>query len=476
MTNEEKYQARLRRYITALNNRKPDMIPIRPFAAEFTGRHAGFDCQQLTQHYPDAFEAMVRCCLDYDWDAVPASMVYVWTGITDAASTRYYGVPGVTVPPDRGFQYIEPPEEASFMRADEYDRLIDDPTAFLYEVWLPRTTRRIAAAGTAATFRHDVALVSSAMAMVNYFNAYGPHCARLRNVCGMPGALCGIFKAPLDILGDKFRGYIGLTMDLFEQPEKVMKACEALMPHLHWVAAATADPASQLPIGYWMHRGCVPFVTPDQFDNYYWPTVRPIIEELWRGGHQTLFYAEGNWDAHLDAFRQLPERSIVYHMDRSTPQRVHEKLHDKFALSGGVNNVMLAIGTPEQVRKEVRALIELLGRDGGYIMDASAIMQNDTRPENMQAMVETTRELGVYAMPDTPLEELSVKPHGAVPAGAIPQPMRRPAGRCITWDEHLEGLALSRAQIPGSAELAERVWDAVDANGAMYAWQMLLSF
>ena len=138
-------------------------------------------------------------------------------------------------------------------------------------------------------------------------------------------SLCGIFKAPLDILGDKFRGYIGLTMNLFEQPDKVMKACEALMPHLHWVAAATADPASQLPIGYWMHRGCVPFVTPEQFDDYYWPTVRPIIEELWRSGHQTLFYADGNWDTHLDAFHQLPERSIIYHMDRSTPRLVHEK-------------------------------------------------------------------------------------------------------------------------------------------------------
>src|SRR5674476_1265137 len=99
---EALYQARLRRYVTALNNGKPDRVPIRPFAAEFTGRHAGYTCQQLTQHYPDAFEAMVRCSEDYDWDAVPASMVYVWTGITDAATVRYYGVPGVDVPPDNG--------------------------------------------------------------------------------------------------------------------------------------------------------------------------------------------------------------------------------------------------------------------------------------------------------------------------------------------------------------------------------------
>ena len=74
----ELYQKRLRRFVTALNNRKPDMIPIRPFAAEFTGTHAGYDCQQMTQNYTDGFEAMIQCCKDYDWDAVPANMIYVW--------------------------------------------------------------------------------------------------------------------------------------------------------------------------------------------------------------------------------------------------------------------------------------------------------------------------------------------------------------------------------------------------------------
>ncbi len=470
---EALYQARLRRFVTALNNKKPDRVPIRPFAAEFTGRHAGYTCQQLTQHYPDAFEAMIQCCKDYDWDAVPASMVYVWTGITDAASVRYYGVPGVDVPPNHGFQYREPPEDASFMREDEYDRLIDDPTAFLYEVWLPRASRKIAAAGEPVTFRHNVALVSAAMAMTQYFHAFGPHCARLRSECGMPGAIAGIFKAPLDILGDKLRGYLGLTMDLFERPEKVMKACEALMPHLHWVASATADPSSQLPIGYWMHRGCVPFVRPDQFANVYWPTVRPIIEELWRSGHQTMFYAEGKWDAHLDAFRELPDRSIVYHIDRGDPLLIHRKLHDKFALSGGVNNVTLAIGTPEQVRQEVRTLIETVGKEGGFIMDASAIMQNDTTPENMRALVEATHEFGCYDAPDVLPEPLRVAPETVAKAAGFPVKSGRGPGVCVPWAERKSELS---GPIQGSEELAERVWQAADASGCMFIWQMLLSF
>ena len=34
---------------------------------------------------PAAFEAVIRCCKDYDWDAVVPNMVYVWTGLAQAA-------------------------------------------------------------------------------------------------------------------------------------------------------------------------------------------------------------------------------------------------------------------------------------------------------------------------------------------------------------------------------------------------------
>ena len=130
----------------------------------------------------------------------------------------------------------------------------------------------------------------------------------------------------MDILADKLRGYLGLVDDLFERRDKVVAACEALMPHLLHVAQTTADPQRLVPIGYWMHRGCVPFVSPEIFQNIYWATVKPIIEELWADGHQTLFYAEGKWDHHLESFAELPERSIVYHVDQGDIFKAHRVL------------------------------------------------------------------------------------------------------------------------------------------------------
>ncbi len=183
----------------------------------------------------------------------------------------------------------------------------------------------------------------------------------------------------MDIIADKLRGYMGLCMDMLTQPEKVLAACEALMPHLCHVAHADGGSReATCPIGYWMHRGCVPFVTPRSVRHIYWPTVKPIIEELWASGHQTLFYAEGNWDHHLESFAELPDRSIVYHVDQGDIFKVHRALGHKFCLSGGIPNVLLAFGTPDDVRACCKKVIDGVARDGGYIMDASAIMQNDT--------------------------------------------------------------------------------------------------
>ena len=212
----------------------------------------------------------------------------------------------------------------------------------------------------------------------------------------MPSAIAGILKAPMDILADKLRGYMGLCADLVERPAKVLAACEALAPHLLHTALGGADPEKQLPISFWMHRGCVPFISHQHFAQIYWPTLRPILEELWRRGHQVLFYAEGKWAPHLDTFASLPDGSIIFHVDRDDIAQVHRAIGHKFCLSGGIPNHVLAFGTTDEVRAACKRAIDVAGRDGGYIMDASAIVQNDAKIENIRAMTQFTRDYGSY--------------------------------------------------------------------------------
>jgi hypothetical protein len=247
------------------------------------------------------------------------------------------------------------------------------------------------------------------------------------------------------------------------------------MPHLCHVALTSADPAKLIPIGYWMHRGCEPFVSHGQFASHYWPTVRPIIEELWKNGYQTLFYAEGDWDNHLESFTELPDQSIVYHVDRGNIFKAHQALGHKFCLSGGIPNTTLSYGTPEEVRARCKAVIDGVAGDGGYIMDASAIMQNDTSIENMRVLTDFTREYGVYSSGRSTAVAAG---SGALPPtgqgygmSGRPQPRVKP-GACLPWEEKLKELP----EMPGDRELSRRIWEGVDGLGNMFIWQCLLSF
>ena len=465
---QELYAARLSRYVTAMRKGTPDRVPIRPLAAEIAGKYAGYTCQEVTHDYRKAFDAVIRCCSDFEWDAVVPNMVYVWTGLTQAIGLRYYGVPGIDVGADVGFQYREPPEQASFMKREEYEELIEDPTRFLYETWLPRVSGEVSPRCAPASYRNNLSFVKGGMAMQRYFTDFGTQVERMRRECGTVSAICGMLKAPLDILADKLRGYIGLVMDLQEMPETVVRACQALMPHLGYLALTGADPGKQIPIPIWMHRGCTPFISKRHFSEIYWPTLKPMIEALWRQGNQVLLYAEGKWDAHLEAFAELPAGSIIYHIDRGDPELAHHLLGKKFCLSGGVPNALLAFGTPDEVKVHCRRLIETIGAEGGYIMDASAIMQNDADLENVKAMTDATLEYGVYRSPSSPTPA-----NGGCPPLPewITQSQSHP-GVCLPWEIKAHELP----PIQGDADLVRGVWDDLEGLAYLYIWHVLLSF
>jgi hypothetical protein len=169
----------------------------------------------------------------------------------------------------------------------------------------------------------------------------------------------------------------------------------------------------------------------------------------------------------------LPDRSILYHVDQGDILKAHQKLGHKFCLSGGIPNFLLSYGTPKQVRECCKKVIDGVAADGGYIMDASAIMQNDTKAENLRAMTEFTRDYGVYSQGSSrPAVPPSTAPTAKVQGMAgCPQSKIKP-GACIPWEEKRK----ETPPLTGDAALVQRIWEETDALGSMFIWQCLLSF
>ena len=129
------------------------------------------------------------------------------------------------------------------------------------------------------------------------------------------------------------------------------------------------------------------------------------------------------------------------------------------------------IGSPGEVKAHCRELIETIGAEGGYIMDASAIMQNDATIENLRAMTDATLEYGVYRSPSSPSPPLARLTRYTRPAWMGDIAASRP-GVCFPWEEKLKELP----PICGDPFIPERIWNDAEGLAYLYIWHVLLSF
>ena len=76
------------------------------------------------------------------------------------------------------------------------------------------------------------------------------------------------------------------------------------------------------------------------------------------------------------------------------PAVLKQRFGDRLCFEGGVSvQTTLPFGTVEDVHAEVKDLITVLGKDGGYILGPSHAIQAGTPPENVVVMLDTSIQL-----------------------------------------------------------------------------------
>ena len=70
---------------------------------------------------------------------------------------------------------------------------------------------------------------------------------------------------------------------------------------------------------------------------------------------------------------------------------------DRLAFWGAIDTQhVLPFGTPDEVRAEVRRVIDCLGKGGGYVVSSVHNLQREVPPENIIAMFDEARSYGRY--------------------------------------------------------------------------------
>jgi len=86
-------------------------------------------------------------------------------------------------------------------------------------------------------------------------------------------------------------------------------------------------------------------------------------------------------------------QALQFSADGMDPRALKEQFGDRLCFEGGVSvQTTLPFGTAEDVRAEVKELVSVLGRGGGYILGPSHAVQAGTPPENVMAMFDAARD------------------------------------------------------------------------------------
>ena len=384
-------EERKKRYLAAMNLEKPDRVPIRlNFSGEFITRVAGYSFQETYYDWDKNTDATRKMLEKIEGlEMVMGGANLWWATLHDAVGAKYLKFAGRDLDAETMFQYVE----EAYMLPEDYDDFIANPTEWVATRYLPRIHTELAEPGS---YRATVGLIKGAFGLAGQFAAGGQATASFLQEFGVIPSVVGIAKAPFDTLADTLRGLSGIMMDLYHRPDKVKEAMEVLVPHNIFYGMATAQGDTDYPAFMPLHRGAYPFMKMDQWVEFYWPTLKQVIEGLWSNGKRTMFYAENIWTPYLEKIAELPDKSIVFHVDQTDMDKAHQVLGGRFCLSGNVPNSMLAFGKPEEIKEYVKQLLDKYAQDGGFIIDAGAVILDDAREENIRALIEAVHEYGVY--------------------------------------------------------------------------------
>ncbi len=213
---------------------------------------------------------------------------------------------------------------------------------------------------------------------------------------GVPAPRGAFAKAPFDTIGDTLRGTKGVFFDMYRCPDKLHKAMDVMADLTIESVVSTLNASKGLIATFPLHKGADGWMSEKQFDTFYWPSLKKVIDALVKEGILVSLFAEGSYDTRIEKCNVFPKGSVVWLFDKSDMANAKKVLGSKCCISGNVPASLLHAGTPKEVKEYCRKLIETCGKGGGYILAAGNASAERANLDNLRAMQEAALEYGVY--------------------------------------------------------------------------------
>jgi hypothetical protein len=397
---EKAYKVRVQRLIDVYKVQEPDRVPVSLPVGALPAYLNGTDYRTVMYDYDKALQAWIKFNKEFETDYLVSPAMVLPGKVYELLDYKLYTWPGHGMPESaNGYQYVE----GEYMKEDEYDALITDPSDFLMRVFMPRafgalqpysmlqSTVRVIELPIFYLMSYAMPPIQTAqlalidagkelakwMASISQFTKQGME-------LGFPPMASGAFcKAPFDNLGDTLRGTKGIMMDMYRQRDKLIEAMDVLADMTIRSVLSTINITRGLAAIFPLHKGADGWMSDKQFETLYWPSLKKIIDALIREGILIILFAEGSFNTRLESINEFPKGAIHWMCDRCS-------------ISGNVPASLLVSSTPQEVKEYCRKLIETCGKGGGYMLSSGTADITEAKPDNLRAMMEAAKEYGVY--------------------------------------------------------------------------------
>ena len=390
---------------------KYDRVPFMPSIQNFYALGYDITIYEAMKDLKSIIPAMEKFLKQYDPDLLYAPGFFP-IDVMEAAGAKNLRWPGDYwgLPRNTPYQYVD----KSFIEDDaDWDRFIDDPTAFLIKKVLPG--RYNAFEGLSMLNAHalcsqaPLSLAAAALppvreALLNLVNAAELTARAIGEMTdiamraidlGYPiwGNLAAI--SPFDEFADCIRGMMPALMDLHDDPERLNEALirwgDVTIPSYTGQALAMRSEYAMIPL----HCGVDEFMSVENYNEYYWPHLKRLIMAFLEIGVTPIVMCEGKYNTRLETLTDIPVGKVVYLFEQVDMGRAKEVLGRVACIAGNMPTQYLISGTTERVVNETKRLIDACAPGGGYIMSNSLALDNADH-RLMEAWYETTVSYGNY--------------------------------------------------------------------------------
>jgi uroporphyrinogen-III decarboxylase len=410
---EKMYTERAMRQKKVMMCEIPDRVPVQMPSGNFPAYYSGYNLKRVMNDYEALEQSWLKFMEDFydDMDNFMGPGLVHSAPVMEIIDYKSYKWPGHGLGDDvNSFQFVEEP----IMEASEYDALIEDPSDFSFRVLMPRTVgtlkplEKFPPLNTLLFLSLMVAYPFADPNMRAAFQSlikageemekWQKHVMKVNQTAlesGFPPALGGLAIAPFDIIADFLRGTKGVILDMYRCPDKMMEAVDRLTGLTIKRILSSVSATGGFTVSFPLHKGDDTFMSRKQFEKFYWPSLKKVIDACIDDGISVHLFAEGRYNDRLEYIKDFPRGWVTWQFDQTDMANAKKIVGNTCCIVGNVPASIVITRSAKEVKECCRKLIEICAPGGSYILSGGA-MATEATAENLRAFMEAAREYGTY--------------------------------------------------------------------------------